>query len=158
MSTMGMAWYESKGRPLFREALEREPVPLLFLNSLRLEEAVGRELESPLRVELTAADKDVLRNSYLPHWGPLWVAGKSLSATTTPSSFEMMIPGSYRVDAEQPVQIDGQAHNPGDVVLLERGTYQIQSAAQQDIELRWAKANPVRDLAVPQGHFFTSFQ
>lgn len=137
MSTWGLQNYLEIGRPVMRDLLlERKPV-FLIGNIISLILYLQEDTYSnPLLPE----DLTVLRENFLRHWGLIWVAGKKLDvgAAGSESRFEILIPGTYTLDGEAPVVIDGVERAPGDRVELEQGEHTIYSRqAPISVKLRW---------------------
>lgn len=156
MSRWGMTSYRAAGQPLMRDLLARHTPPLLITNSPILLAALGQPA-APERNKppLLAADAAVLRANYIPHWGPLWVAGKRLVASGEVAAFEVLIGGRYRIETDRPVMIDGVAHLPGAVVTLMQGPHRISSTdGRQTVVLRWASLRPGPASAPPSGDLF----
>ena len=152
MSTWGMENYLASGRPVMRGLLEsRKPVFLVAnIDSLRLdlppEQAVG-----PDGYRLLQADYSILRDNFIHHWGAIWVAGKRLKAAAAGRAhrFEILIPGSYTVEAKAPVNIDGVERKPGATVELDKGQHTFaMPTAPATLILRWG-VNLYRPAGVP---------
>lgn len=159
MSSWGMENYLAAGRPLMREIIERDQPAFLLANVSYLEEAFddpGSAEEPPI---LLAQDVAVLRDNYIPHWGPIHVAGKTLrreGAAARP--FEILIAGTYTLEAAGAVLIDGRIVRPGEQVSLNRGRHRLQaSAPATDIVLRWGANLPRPDERAPVGPVFRGF-
>jgi hypothetical protein len=143
MSSWGMETYRGAGRPLMRGLLtEHHPVFLLAnVNSLRLDRPwakTGKRKQYPL----LPADYWVLRDNFVHHWGALWVAGKNLNAAVSGQAyrFEILIPGTYTVEAAVPVMIDGVERRPGAKVQLNARRHTLVSqTAPARIVLRWGR-------------------
>jgi hypothetical protein len=99
------------------------------------------------------ADHQLLRESFIPHWGPLWVAGRTLALAPTPRAFPLHIGGRYVVEAAAPVTIDDTTHAPGAVVELAAGTHHAASATAPSLTLRTAAAGPAPEGPPPRRMF-----
>jgi hypothetical protein len=141
MSTWGVATYRT-GKPIFASILQREAVPLLLVDSPVLSEAVGdsapngpqRAADRPLFDE----DRAILRQNYVRHWGPIWVAGKRLDPHTASRQFELLIPGIYTVEGGN-LSIDGETVPDGGQVTLARGVHRFEAGSAGIRTLRWGK-------------------
>lgn len=134
MSSWGMENYRAAGRPALREAIAASAPPLVIANAPALEAALAGDASSRLLPEDAAA----LRESYIHHWGALWVAGKRLRAGPEGAVFDLPIPGPYTVEGSVPVLIDHQTRRPGETVVLARGPHRMQSlAGAVDFTLRY---------------------
>jgi len=93
-------------------------------------------------------DFELLRENYVPHWGAVYVAGKrlELAAGAGPQTFEILIAGTYTLETERQVAIDGEPMEPGAYVTLTRGPHTITptDGTARRVTLRWG-----RDLFVP---------
>lgn len=137
MSTWGMQNYLDRGQPIMRDLLMKERPVFLIGNvgSLILYLKDDSQIQ-PLLPE----DSAVLRDNFVRHWGVIWVAGKRLAieAAGKESRFEILIPGTYTVDSEVPVVIDGIERAPGDRMELAQGEYTLYAdVAPATVKLRW---------------------
>jgi hypothetical protein len=144
-SRWGLMRYRERGEPLLVEAMARQPVPLLIVNDSSLELAL-----EGVRSERTflPADADAIRENFLPHWGPIWLAGKRIAPDSSPSELMIKIPGLYTVEGSE-IEIDGKRLVIGDTVRLDRGKHKVQPGARVGF-LRWG------DHIVPPGEEFPS--
>lgn len=160
MSTWGLTNYQSAGFPQFKLVLEKKPVPLLLLNSPQLTHAVMDGVAPiflPFFLPLFEEDREVLASNYIPHWGLIWVAGKSLALTNVAQDVEFAIPGSYTLESEEPIRVGSREVVPNETVAFERGSALLSSTAPQDVILRWAAATYVPSEEAPVKPFFTDF-
>lgn len=155
MSTWGMTRYRA-GPPIFAGILQREPVPLLLLDSPRLAEAVGviSAMRSPDR--LHDKDRAVLGQNYIPHWGPIWVAGKTLDPAGRAGQFNILIPGTYSLEGPELV-IDGKLVPNGGIVQLARGRHSFKTETQTPRILRWGNHLHRPAGPEPKGPLFVGF-
>ncbi|PWE33362.1 hypothetical protein DDZ14_06175 [Maritimibacter sp. 55A14] len=155
MSSWGMLNYASRGRPVFREALENRTVPLLLVNSPHLLAAVDPDAPQP-DATLVEADRVALAESYIPHWGVIWVAGKELDLDDEGTTIEILIPGPYTLESDAPILLDGEVRAPGSVTLLARGAHEV--AGQGKATLRWGDHLARPDDPAPAPPFFEGFR
>ncbi len=145
MSSWGLEHYGARGRPIFAGLIAaRRPLFLLTdIRALDLERPWGKARAGD-GFRLFREDYAVLKAHYVPHWGPIWVAGKALSLGDDGAQhFEILIPGEYRLEAEGPVAIDGVTYRPGAVIALAAGSHRAVSPGPgQPVTLRWAVARP----------------
>lgn len=144
MSTWGMESYRAAKRPIMADLIARKAPPLLIVNTPALDisrPAPPNGVSSPYN--LFPADFKVLRENYIRHWGAIYVAGKrlDLAADASARTFEIMVPGTYTLEADGPVVIDGAPVTPGAYVELARGPHSAAAAAgaAQQVTLRWGK-------------------
>src|SRR3546814_11490713 len=96
-------------------------------------------MESAPARELIDADASALREGFIPHWGPLWVAGRHFPAGRDARDFTIYAPGRYTVEGAA-ARIDGELLASGRVVELTRGTHRFEPAAAVSMgepQLRW---------------------
>lgn len=136
MSTWGMLGYQDRA-PIFERILAAEAVPLLIVNGPALEHAVGLRDRFPRRYALVEADRRLLRDNYIPHWGPVWVAGKQVRVTEREEvALPILIPGTYTLEG-QAIRLEGRELRPGETVRLGRGLYRLGVDAPGLVTLRW---------------------
>jgi hypothetical protein len=133
MTGWGIAEYR-RHPPVFEKMLREEPIPLLLVNGSPIEHALG--LGPTKNGRLLPEDQRVLRENYIPHWGPVWVAGKRIRLPGGPTETTIQVPGRYTIEGAS-VVVDGREYRPGDTVLLSRGTPQLAGPAGSEIILRW---------------------
>ena len=142
MSSWGLESYWAYGRPIFREIIVAQR-PLFLITDVR-----ALDLTRPwgqARVgdgyRLLKRDHDLLAANYVPHWGPIWVVGKSLALFSQwETEFEILIPGPYRLEAADPIRIDGVLYEPGAEVSLTIGRHRAKASLDGTVVLRWAAA------------------
>jgi len=155
MSNWGMENYLA-GSPLFANLLAQEPVPLLLVDGKPLQEAMGEIEPDVSYFMMKPEDRAVLRDNYIEHWGPIWVAGKRLAVSTTERPFEIAVPGDYTIEGS-PARIDGRPLANGQLIRLDRGTHRIAGASGGSITLRWGNHLPRPAAAPPSGPLFVGF-
>jgi hypothetical protein len=137
MTSWGMQSYQGRA-PVFHERLQARPTSLLIVNGPVLEEALGLRGPMPRNHALHPADRRLLRENYVRHWGPIWVAGKRVRTGPNPARIEVAIPGTYTLEGAA-AQIGGQAIAEGGTVTLAAGQHQIRSARPGYVTLRWGR-------------------
>ena len=145
MSGWGMAEYRRRP-PIFENMLREEQIPLLLVNGSALEQGLG--LGESRNGKLQFADASILRENYIPHWGPVWVAGKHVLLTTGVAQTTILVPGRYTVEGAA-VTLDGREYRPGDTVVLSRGTHRLSGTAGREVILRWGNHLPRPSLPAP---------
>ncbi|MBU2936757.1 MULTISPECIES: ArnT family glycosyltransferase [Pacificibacter] len=156
MSTWGVLNYRNAGVPVLSQAINSQTIPLLLLNSPQLEHAVSPET-SMTRTPLFELDREALKSNFIPHWGPIWVAGKTLMATPQAQVITLRTLGTYTLEASMPISVNGTLLGPGASITVTNAPMSIQSNVAQEITLRWGKDLVVPQTAVPQQAFFTEF-
>lgn len=150
MSSWGIENYRAAGRPVMRDAIARQGARYLIASHPQLELALAGS-ES----RLLPQDAAVLRDSFIPHWGAIWVLGKRLPASARPRRFELLASGPYTVESAAPVRIDGVVRGPGDVMTLAAGGHD--AVAPADLTLRWGSRLQRPPATPPSGALFTDF-
>jgi hypothetical protein len=145
MSTWGLTSYAEAGQPIYEPILAKDIVPLLLLNSQALKEAVGDDLTNEPIVTLLEPDRQILRDNYIPHSGPIWLAGKQLNLGPTEQRLNFAVPGGYTVEARSGILFDGKPLPPGAFVQISRGAHLLRSEQAQQVTLRWGNglARPI---------------
>ncbi|AZO29913.1 hypothetical protein [Mesorhizobium sp. M1B.F.Ca.ET.045.04.1.1] len=125
MSTWGIEEYRDREEPVLLHAIEKERPLFVIVSGPALSAALEPGTVSIDADEgLLPADIAALKENYVRHWGPIWIAGKQLPATGgSEATFAIHIPGPYSVTADAPVEIDRRLVLPGDVVELAGGTH-----------------------------------
>ncbi len=156
MSSWGYENYLKNGEAIYAQALKDKVTPLLIINSPLLENAVGQNSFQP-RATLLQDDIKVLGENFIPHWGAIWVAGKKFTADITPQSFGILTPGTYRVEADNPVVIDNKTYVPGSTLNLDRGDHSVSAPVATTLTLRWGSNLYRPDTPAPLKPLFTGF-
>ncbi len=167
MSTWGMEGYHARGRPVFAEILRREQPVFIIANNTQLNIALPDDLRRryiPPAYDLLAEDLALLRDNYVHHWGPLYVAGKrvEIESAAEPAEFEVSIAGTYTLEAATleatgVARIDGEPIAPGEAVTLTQGMHQLAADAPGGYVLRWGDNLPLPDQLPPRKALFTGF-
>jgi len=167
MSTLGMQIYHAHGQPIMRKLIvSRRPVFIIAnTGSLKLERP-PEQARTVGRYPLLPADAALLRANYVHHWGQIWVAGKRIGIPRAGKSgrFEVLIPGTYTLEAQSRVVIDGIAREPGHKVYFNQGWHTVSAEAAHarttpdEIVLRWgADLYRPKEAPVP-GRLFLPFR
>lgn len=162
MSTWGMEGYHARGRPLFAEILRREQPVFIVANNLPLDigvsDQVRRRYLDPA-YDLLPADLAVLRDNYVHHWGPLYVAGKRMEVKSAGDveSFEVLVAGTYTLEAAGAARIGGTPVAPGGTVELTQGVHELAADVPGGYVLRWGDNLPIPDHLPPRKPLFTGF-
>ncbi|MEP3420323.1 MAG: hypothetical protein ABJN35_01190 [Erythrobacter sp.] len=144
------------GGGYFRSVLEEETVPLLLTaepeqNPTLL--AVMQEL--PQAVRFRAEERDVLRATYRPFWGPFWLAGRDI-APGDAIPYEVMVPGPYTVTGEA-IAIDGELFEAGDVTELERGIINLTNPGEGQAGIIWGDGLKPPQRDAPERPYWRGF-
>jgi hypothetical protein len=163
MSTWGLDAYLKRGQPLLLEAIRKHSPPLLIANHplLKLEQMLY-PASSKDSLYLLPEDREALEDAYIHYWGPVYVAGKRLTASpsqsTGPMQFDLLIPGRYTLEANGPVHIDGHPVVPGQSIDLIRGVHRgTVLQGSEPAALRWGEGLYRPAQAPPRAEFFLGF-
>ncbi len=156
MSSWGVDDYARAGRDFMPAALALRCPPLLLVDHPVLVR------DSLLYRQLREADRKLLEAFYVEYWGPVRVAGASVDLTgDAPAVLRVPCRGTYRVEADGPVMVDGRTHVPGDVVALDgEHDYQVDAATAplpaRQLRLVWASAQPPPAEAPPRAGLYAT--
>lgn len=151
--------YHLRKKPIMAALVERKGSQFLLTNIETLE--VDRPYSGRAKRRLLKEDFVFLQQNFVPHWGPLWVAGKVVALDgATEARFTIATAARYVVElaaATNNATIDGATVKHGDVVLLSAGAHRATSASASTLTLRIANARPPPpDVAPPAGRLFTT--
>jgi len=165
MSTWTLEDYRQRGTPVMADVLAREQPRFVLANvpSLDLGQPV-LDVDDGVYA-LLPADAALLRDNFVPHWGPVQVAGKRITLDDEHPSVtsSWAIGGRYVVETATPVRIDGVTRAAGDVVDLEPGPHTIAAVEGTPVGtvgtvvLRTAEARPPPDVVAPTERLFQRF-
>lgn len=145
-SGWALAGYRDRHRPIYAEAMEQAPVPLL-IPSAALVHAV-EATPAPEADSLLPRDARMIRENYIPHWGAVYVAGKVIAPGATARRMNIAVPGRYTVERAA-ITLDGRRVQPGMVVDLPRGNHSVTPDPAATSILRWGDHLPRPDFAPP---------
>ena len=133
MTPWGTKLYLEGKSPSMRDAMRRKTVPLLITNdSIFIETLRTNGHSRNFRPEDIAA----MRETYLPFWGPFWVAGKLVGAGENNSPKDILVPGPYSLTGAS-IEIDGRIVRQGEVVNLNRGIHRFSAIDGKPARLTW---------------------
>ena len=153
VSGWGLEAYRNAGSPQFSAIMDSETVPMVLANGRALNAAFSGKTDSE---RLLSADEQRLRESYIPHWGYLMVAGKRIPAGPDSTTIEVHVPGIYTVE-DAPLTIDGRAYRVGDTLDLERGAHRIGEPRVRASTLRWGNHLPRPAAAFPAQPLYSDY-
>ena len=156
MSSWGIAEYRAAGRPFVAGAFARHAPPLLLANRGAIVPHSTAAAD-----ELLAQDRESIERSYVPYWGPVYVAGTTgvLSAGET-RTLSLPFAGRYRLEAPAAIELSGRRVEPGEVVHVDAGQLRLPArqlapeAAGLGVRLVWAAARPAPDSPPPRGRIY----
>lgn len=145
----GIEQYRQRGVASYRAAMASNVIPLVLANADALKAALnGRQ------GALLPADAAALRTNYLRYWGPIYVAGKTISPGSAQSR-EFLVPGTYRLTGA-PLELDGRRIAPGTRVVIGRGVHQLRTLAGP-ATLWWNDVGPRPDKPWVKGPIYVGF-
>jgi hypothetical protein len=155
MSTWGLEAYRAAGRADLTALLttRRPQFVLANVSSLRIDKPA--DASSPYR--LLPDDDAALRENFVHHWGPLWVAGHAVSVPAgVVVSFHHRILGDYRLETPNAVRLDGVRVAPGAVVSLAEGRHEVSvdGGSAASVVLRTVTAGPPPAAPAPKEPLF----
>lgn len=160
MSTWGVETYRARRQPSFPQLLREEQPIFVLANAPQLRAALtSRDAGLPENYTLLDRDARALRENYIHHWGPIWVAGKEFGATAAGrQSFDILIDGPYTLEAASGVLIDARTVSPGEVLQLNQGRHTLNMAgASGSVRLRWGDHLLVPAAKAPEENLFNGF-
>ena len=156
MTNWGIMGYLRAGRPVYTDTLTQRPVPLLLANDPVFNPTFNAVLaDKPDSRPFLAEDAATLRDTYVPFWGPFWLAGEDLAAGETRKA-TIRVPGPYTVRGNS-ISINGKAIQVGDVVEMERGEYTLAATIDGPARLIWGDRLRKPRNAPPPRPIWTDF-
>lgn len=138
MTPWGITRYQSGDYPTMESVMAAKPVPLVVNDDYMFEKALAGTGPVP---EFLPGDLAAIRDTYIPLWGPLWIAGEIVPAGAADRAIRIRVAGPYTV-RDAPIIVDGKHLGVGDVVDLARGEHSV--SADVTARLTWG-----RDLKLP---------
>ncbi len=137
MSGWGMRDYYHANQVIFPSILEESEPKFILANIDTL------DLDHPEKLRsgkvLFAKDFQALRSNYIHHWGAIYVPGKILNVDQSRSSFDVIISGTYTIESEHVITINGSSYSPGDFITLSRSSHEVSAATPHTVILRWGE-------------------
>lgn len=134
MTPWGVQRYLTGEVPNMVFAMAKDAVPLLLNNDPAINEALttGEPVAALLPGDLVA-----IRETYVPVWEPIWVAGRDVPAGERDVAWNVRVPGVYTV-LKSSLGIDGRLFSPGQMIRLERGRH-VLSTGDRAARLLWGE-------------------
>ena len=152
MSNWGMADYLGAGKPVFHDSLTEDKPVFLLRNSDYFSVLDTHDTEKNRGgYNLLPTDAQVLRDHYVPFWGPVWIAGMDVSPTQ--SSIRIFVKGTYINQGPGLFALEGQTISAGQTIYLDEGVYNVATVTDLRLSLHY----PVPQQAPPKREMFTGF-
>ena len=133
MSSWSMETYLANKKPVMEELIRRHQPRFLIANHCALQISVMYpHVKDRCHLRLLDEDAHALKTNFVPHWGAIYVIGKSfhLKVQAAPSQFEILVSGTYVLEADAPVTINGRNFKPGARIRLNQGAHTIAAAGR----------------------------
>lgn len=145
MTTWGMKKYRLGIEQSLVDAMEQTTVPLLVVNQ---EPLTRNQTGADAAWEFLPEDATALREGFIAHWGPIWVAGRHFGSDVAATDFIVRTPGTYTLEGT-PARIDGRDVAVDATVVLDRGVHRFERRGEGDVILRWGDhlARPARSYS-----------
>lgn len=150
MTTWVLEDYREDKDPIMPELLAKHRPHMLVQNVETLE--LGKSYGNRESRRLLKDDFVTLKEAFIPHWGPVWVAGKTISLAAGSETFELAITGPYVVELNgaagdaHGVTLDGIAIRHGMTMDLAAGEHvvaqPVDGRRDGELTLRIATARP----------------
>lgn len=139
MSGWGMENATALGQPVLAPLIERDRPVFVIANTPVLESALKSEAGTG-HLRLHPKDELKLRQTYMHHWGPIWVAGHKFRADGAAQQFEISVPGTYTLECSKAdVVLDGRKVRCGSQVKLPSDRHLLAAPSGLEVSLRWGR-------------------
>lgn len=133
---------QAEGRSIYSEIMAQRTVPLLMRNDTQFDLLFTnpeKEVLLPGGAPMfTPLDRQALRDTYVPFWGPFLLAGEIIPAGAESHAFVIRVPGPYTVTGGR-IAIGDTHYEHGDIVGLERGRHEVTSPRAGEVRLVWGR-------------------
>jgi hypothetical protein len=156
MTTFVLSSYRDRGEPIMPGLVrDRQPV-FVLANVSGLELAADWASIGRLQHRLLRDDFQFLRARYVHHWGPIYVAGASLTVTPgMDQGFDLPIDAIYTLETTGAVLVDGRELAAGETTRLAAGPHRASSPdARKRVTLRYGEHLPRPSGAPPSSPLF----
>ena len=148
MSTWGMDNYHRRNTGVMPQLLLESEPKFLLANHVALLDRRNKLSNDEIRYRrLLPEDAAMLTKYFVHHWGPIYIAGKTIVIPEAgqPQEFSIMSGGPYTVEAAEPIVLNEALVQPGQVVELKQGVNVLESLNPLTVvTLRWGD-----NLAMP---------
>ena len=151
MTPVSLRNYHAGALPSLVQSMQARPVPLVVDDDPMFERLLHTRDEAP---EFLPGDAAALRASYIPFWGPFWIAGKEFAPGEN-VRFDLLVSGPYTIEGA-PLTVDGVARQPGSVIDLQRGMHTF-VAGQGKARIVWGERLQRPSRPAPEKPHWTYF-
>ena len=152
MTPWGIRDYLGGNLPSMAQGMKRDSVPLLVNNDWMFDDALLSDKE--IRVFLPK-DLVAIRDTYVPFWGPFWLAGKLVAADNRDVTWNVRVSGPYTV-RDGAMIIDGRRFVRDEIVTLSRGLH-VLSTGKESARLLWGERLKVPASKPPAEPYYMPF-
>lgn len=119
--------YRVLQQPIMKEILVEKQPKFLINNITTLNLKLPWSEAGNRGQRLLEEDFVTLQANFVHYWGYLWVPGKKLELKNIkqPEKFEILIEGTYQIEANGMVSLDGTPYNSGQSLLLKQGIHEV---------------------------------
>ncbi len=143
LSTWGLESYRAAGQPVYGNVITERQPQFLLLNSPAFAFMNGINDTVMEQYQLLSNDKDILKATYIHHWGPVYVPGILFDQDIVKGStgFIVSISGDYVLEGRGAALIDGKWVAIGDAIFLDAGEHVVNFGVHEGghLLLRWGK-------------------
>ncbi len=155
MSAWFMENYYEANTPIFLEILRNEQPKYILANIDSLDLDLITE---DTKRRLLPEDESVLKENYIHHWGPIYVAGKRIKLNKDQViNTDILIPGTYTLESVSPVRINNALYENRNTVTLTPTNISLLSNSDQEIILKWGNQLAIPRVAAPDKALFNGF-
>jgi hypothetical protein len=158
LTQLGLSLYNQVGVPTVANDVRTLHPPLLIVNTPVLD--VWQNADGGPGLRLLPQDEAILRATYAPYWGAIYLAGKEWRNIDAGQmiDFEIMIPGEYTLVSDVPATIDGEPHHAGATVTLSEGQHSLEPAEKTErVRLLWGSDVKIPTIEPSKQPIFVGF-
>lgn len=153
MTLWGAENYRQGFVPPMREVMQKKTVPLVVEMGGMFTDVLTTNDPQPM---FLPQDVAAMRETYLPFWGPFWVAGKKIPANARAMDAEFLVPGPYTLSGGA-IEVDGRRVEVGEVVRLDRGVHSLAATGAKAAQLTWGNHLRKPEGEPPDRPYWTFF-
>lgn len=150
--------YRATRKPALSRFIEEAQPPMMIVNTRVLDLWQGGAEAVPERFRLLLEDEAMVRRTYAPFWGPIYLAGREWRGLNAREQvqFDITIGGVYTLHSDSNIMIDGRLYLPGASVKLDAGSHHLETVeGAKSIRLLWGAGLKIpSEVATPEPVFF----